>query len=89
VLTRVIVVGCGDLYGELRADYLAKATGKALTLILDHRQVISFGAEFRTHLEYFSRTELDAIATSLAPIIVYVYAPPSGGFVCIVEGFSP
>jgi len=84
-----IVIGCRDSYGELGANYLAKAASKTLALILHNCQVISLRTQLRTHLEDLCWTELDAKATALTSFLIYEYLSRRCGFLRIIEGSSP
>jgi hypothetical protein len=67
-----LVTAGSQLYGKLGTDCLAKTAIQTLAAIVYLWQLVSFRPNFRAHAQDFSGAKLHAIATALAPFLIYM-----------------
>jgi hypothetical protein len=75
--------------GEFRAYQLAEPAGQAFVAVLDHCQLVSFGAKLRTHLEDIAWAVLSAETAPLAPLPIDKYVCQGFGRMVMIERCAP
>ena len=78
-----------DFYSKLGTNHLAISAGKTPGLIINYWQEIPFRIQLVTHFKDISGTELNTIAATLAPFLIYIDLAYSSGYLSIIERFSP